>query len=174
MLKLLVDKSQIANHKYYVKCKIRDRSPMENHFIQLIKNKWPIHPEGWVYAQYVFNKKVARCDKNLFSFCVTPWKWFPGFLNICLKLGNILKTLTKNETQLLCLCKVHIIIDQWDRHQCMYSTNHILTGSLVFIIFMFRVLFCACLTGRIPQRSLPCQPCRSESVLCICSLLVDL
>lgn len=68
MVKLLVDKLQMANHKYYVKYKIKDWSPMENHFIQLTKNNWSIHPKGWVYAQYVFIKKVAGCDKNIFIF----------------------------------------------------------------------------------------------------------
>lgn len=48
---------------------------------------------------------------HLFSFCLPFWKQFPDFLNICLKLGNILKMFTKNETQLPFLYKMHISVD---------------------------------------------------------------
>lgn len=39
MVKSLADKSNVANYKYSVKYKIKDRSPMENNFIQLIKKQ---------------------------------------------------------------------------------------------------------------------------------------
>ena len=71
MVKVLVDKSKVANYKYYVKYKIKDWSSMENYFIELIKNNWSIDPESWVYAQHVFIKTVARCDKSIFIFILS-------------------------------------------------------------------------------------------------------
>lgn len=113
MVKLSPDKPKVTNDKYNVKWKSDEWSPVENHFTQLIKKKSDSETQtAWYVHNVCLSKKVARYGKSIFIFILCTFlETVPWFSEYLLKLGNILRMLTKSEIQLPFLWTIRISRD---------------------------------------------------------------